>query len=61
MTIAPPPFFRMRATSAFMAVQCARKFTANCSSMSSSLVVWTVPGDQQCVHGTRGEDLDCSS
>ncbi|MFE0908423.1 hypothetical protein ACFW3Y_35020 [Streptomyces rochei] len=51
----------MRATSAFMAVQCARKFTANCSSMSSSLVVWTVPGDQQCVHGTRGEDLDCSS
>ena len=44
LTIAPPPLRRMSAASAVMAVQCARKFTANCSSMSSSLVVSSGPG-----------------
>ena len=44
LTIAPPPFRRMSAASAVMAVQCARKFTANCWSMSSSLVVSSGPG-----------------
>ena len=31
LTIAPPPLRRMSAASAVIAVQCARKFTANCS------------------------------
>src|SRR4051794_18366988 len=44
LTIAPPPPRRMSAASAVMAVQCARKFTANCSSTSSSLVVSSGPG-----------------
>src|SRR6185437_4822569 len=44
LTIAPPPFRRMSAASAVMAVQCARKFTANCSSRSSSLVLSSGPG-----------------
>lgn len=44
LTIAPPPTRRMRAASAFMAVQWERKFTANCWSMSSSLVVSSGPG-----------------
>lgn len=44
LTIAPPPLRRMSAASAVIAVQCGRKFAANCSSMSSSLVVSSGPG-----------------
>jgi hypothetical protein len=36
LTIAPPPLRRISAASATIAVQCERKFTSNCSSMSSS-------------------------
>ena len=46
-TVAPPPLRRMRAASAVIAVHWPRKLTANCSSISSSLVRSTGPGCEE--------------